>query len=98
LACSIAIASDNTVQEDLMSTVKAMGDGIQLALGGFAEGRLDIKDGEATDKSRFRLKALAEHHMNNNLYGFGYYEGGFYTSPIGRGVSSDGNESQTNHR
>ncbi|ELP2657195.1 porin [Vibrio parahaemolyticus] len=98
LASSIAIASDNTGQQDLISKVDVMGNGTQLALGGFAEGRLGIKDGEATDKSRFRLKVLAEHQINDNLYGFGYYEGDFYTSSDDRGVSSDGNESQTNHR
>ncbi|MDF2154477.1 porin [Vibrio sp. CAU 1672] len=63
-------------------------DGTSLEMGGRAEARLSMKDGDVADKSRIRLNFLGKQEINNNLYGVGFWEGEFTTAENG-GV--DGN-------
>ena len=52
-----------------------------LEMGGRAEARLSIKDGEGADNSRVRLNFLGKQEINSNgLYGVGYWEGEFKAS------------------
>ncbi|AUI87770.1 hypothetical protein BS333_15325 [Vibrio azureus] len=49
-----------------------------LEMGGRAEARLSIMDGEGADKSRARINFLGKQEINSNgLYGVGYWEGEF---------------------
>ena len=49
-----------------------------LEMGGRAEARLRVNDGEATDDSRARINFLGKQEINGNgLYGVGYWEGEF---------------------
>ncbi|PNQ54398.1 porin [Vibrio sagamiensis] len=49
-----------------------------LEMGGRAEARLSVKDGEGADKSRVRLNFLGKQEINSNgLYGVGFWEGEF---------------------
>ncbi|MGR5529567.1 porin [Vibrio alfacsensis] len=54
-------------------------DGTSLEMGGRAEARLSMKDGDAADKSRIRLNLLGTQAINDNLYGVGFWEGEFTT-------------------
>ncbi|MEF1246429.1 porin [Vibrio owensii] len=65
-------------------------DGTSLEMGGRAEARLSMKDGDASDESRIRLNFLGTQAINDNLYGVGFWEGEFKTNEQG-GV--DGNSS-----
>ncbi|CAH1595619.1 Outer membrane protein U [Vibrio jasicida] len=63
-------------------------DGTSLEMGGRAEARLSMKDGDVADNSRIRLNFLGTQAINDNLYGVGFWEGEFTTAENG-GV--DGN-------
>lgn len=63
-------------------------DGTSLEMGGRAEARLSMKDGDIADNSRIRLNFLGTQAINDNLYGVGFWEGEFTTAENG-GV--DGN-------
>ncbi len=52
-------------------------DGTSLDMGGRAEARLAMKDGDATDKSRVRLNFLGKQAISDELYGVGFWEGEF---------------------
>lgn len=58
-------------------------DGTSLEMGGRAEARLSMKDGDAQDKSRIRLNFLGKQEINDNLYGVGFWEGEFETAQNG---------------
>lgn len=58
-------------------------DGTTLELGGRAEARLSLQDGEANDKTRVRLNFLGKTQVTDNLYGVGFYEGEFTTDEQG---------------
>lgn len=64
-------------------------DGTSLEMGGRAEARLSMKDGDAADKSRIRLNFLGTQAINDNLYGVGFWEGEFTTNQDG---TVDGDE------
>ncbi|CAH1544835.1 MULTISPECIES: porin [Gammaproteobacteria] len=55
-------------------------DGTSLEMGGRAEARLSMKDGDVADNSRIRLNFLGTQAINDNLYGVGFWEGEFTTS------------------
>ncbi len=59
-------------------------DGTSLELGGRAEARLSMKDGEAKDKTRVRLNFLGKTEITDNLYGVGFYEGEFSSNEQGK--------------
>ncbi|WP_182026944.1 porin [Vibrio rotiferianus] len=52
-------------------------DGTSLEMGGRAEARLSMKDGDVKDNSRIRLNFLGTQAINDNLYGVGFWEGEF---------------------
>lgn len=54
--------------------------GSTLEIGGRAEARLSVKDGNAEDASRVRLNFLGKVAINDSLYGVGFYEGEFVGS------------------
>jgi len=58
-------------------------DGTSLEMGGRAEARLSIKDGDVADNSRIRLNFLGTQAINDNLYGVGFWEGEFTTAENG---------------
>ena len=51
-----------------------------LEMGGRAEARLSMKDGDASDKSRVRLNVKGTTQISDGLYGVGYWEGEFTTA------------------
>lgn len=55
-------------------------DGNSIEMGGRAEARLSMKDGNAQDNSRIRLNFLGTAQIQDGLYGVGFYEGEFTTS------------------
>ncbi|UMM03625.1 porin [Vibrio campbellii] len=58
-------------------------DGTSLEMGGRAEARLSMKDGDVADNSRIRLNFLGTQAINDNLYGVGFWEGEFQTNEQG---------------
>ena len=58
-------------------------DGTSLEMGGRAEARLSMKDGDAQDNSRIRLNFLGKQAINDGLYGVGFWEGEFTTAENG---------------
>ncbi|GEM73962.1 porin [Vibrio sagamiensis] len=52
-------------------------DGTSFEIGGRAEGRLALQDGDVTDKSRVRINVLGKQMINDELYGLGFWEGEF---------------------
>ncbi len=60
-------------------------DGNSLTMGGRAEARLAMSDGDATDNSRVRLNFLGKTMITDSLYGVGFYEGEFRTDDYGIG-------------
>ncbi|GAB7226126.1 porin [Vibrio owensii] len=70
-------------------------DGTSLEMGGRAEARLSMKDGDVADNSRIRLNFLGTQAINDNLYGVGFWEGEFTTNEQG-GVDSDVNKDSSN--
>ncbi|AMF97377.1 MULTISPECIES: porin [Vibrio] len=65
-------------------------DGTSLEMGGRAEARLSMKDGDVADNSRIRLNFLGTQAINDNLYGVGFWEGEFTTAEEG-GVDGNSN-------
>ncbi|GLR03311.1 porin [Vibrio hyugaensis] len=65
-------------------------DGTSLEMGGRAEARLSMKDGDVADNSRIRLNFLGTQAINDNLYGVGFWEGEFTTAEDG-GVDGNSN-------
>ncbi|EKO3850727.1 MULTISPECIES: porin [Vibrio] len=65
-------------------------DGTSLEMGGRAEARLSMKDGDVADNSRIRLNFLGTQAINDNLYGVGFWEGEFTTAEEG-GVDGKSN-------
>ncbi|EJG0040859.1 porin [Vibrio parahaemolyticus] len=70
-------------------------DGTSLEMGGRAEARLSMKDGDAQDNSRIRLNFLGTQAIKDNLYGVGFWEGEFTTNEQG-GVDGDVNKDSSN--
>nr|ATL75467.1 porin [Vibrio parahaemolyticus] len=70
-------------------------DGTSLEMGGRAEARLSMKDGDAQDNSRIRLNFLGTQAIDDNLYGVGFWEGEFTTNEQG-GVDGDVNKDSSN--
>ncbi|GAB7229465.1 porin [Vibrio rotiferianus] len=71
-------------------------DGTSLEMGGRAEARLSMKDGDVADKSRIRLNFLGTQAINDNLYGVGFWEGEFTTSDEGK-VDSNSSDLTTRY-
>lgn len=67
-------------------------DGTSLDMGGRAEARLSLKDGEAKDNSRVRLNFLGKTQITDGLYGVGFYEGEFTTADDGDATDSHSND------
>ncbi|EDP58636.1 porin [Vibrio sp. AND4] len=65
-------------------------DGTSLEMGGRAEARLSMQDGDVADNSRIRLNFLGTQAINDNLYGVGFWEGEFTTNEQG-GVDGSSN-------
>lgn len=59
-------------------------DGTSLEMGGRAEARLAMEDGDATDNSRVRLNFLGKQAISDELYGVGFWEGEFTTNEQGK--------------
>lgn len=55
-------------------------DGTSLEMGGRAEARLSMKDGDAQDNSRIRLNFTGKQQVSDDLYGIGFWEGEFTTA------------------
>ncbi|HHF2855525.1 TPA: porin [Vibrio diabolicus] len=70
-------------------------DGTSLEMGGRAEARLSMKDGDAQDKSRIRLNFLGKQEINDNLYGVGFWEGEFETAQNGTVDGDDKSDLET---
>ncbi|NVJ57126.1 MAG: porin, partial [Vibrionaceae bacterium] len=70
-------------------------DGTSLELGGRAEARLSMKDGEAKDKTRVRLNFLGKTQITDNLYGVGFYEGEFSSNEQGKVDNDSDNDLYT---
>ncbi|CAK2496692.1 Outer membrane protein U [Vibrio crassostreae] len=70
-------------------------DGTSLEMGGRAEARLSMKDGNAQDNSRIRLNFLGQVEIQDGLYGVGFYEGEFTTAENGKGTDKN-SDSLTN--
>ncbi|WP_322803064.1 porin [Vibrio alfacsensis] len=70
-------------------------DGTSLEMGGRAEARLSMKDGDAADKSRIRLNFLGTQAINDNLYGVGFWEGEFTTNQDGTVDGDDKSDIET---
>lgn len=66
-----------------------------LEMGGRAEARLFMQDGDAVDNSRVRLNFKGTTQISDGLYGVGFYEGEFTTAENG-GVDSDATSSVVN--
>lgn len=64
-------------------------DGTSLEMGGRAEARLSMKDGNVEDKSRIRLNFLGKVEIQDGLYGIGFYEGEFTTDDNDNGSDLD---------
>ncbi|ANQ22505.1 hypothetical protein BA893_12770 [Vibrio natriegens] len=67
-------------------------DGTSLEMGGRAEARLSMKDGDASDESRIRLNFLGKQQVSDNLYGVGFWEGEFTTADFdenGKDISGE---------
>ncbi|MFM2622349.1 porin [Vibrio owensii] len=72
-------------------------DGTTLEMGGRAEARLSMKDGDVADASRIRLNFLGTQAINDNLYGVGFWEGEFTTSDYDQdGNNVSGNDTIDN--
>ncbi|MFW1533966.1 porin [Vibrio parahaemolyticus] len=72
-------------------------DGTSLEMGGRAEARLSMKDGDVADASRIRLNFLGTQAINDNLYGVGFWEGEFTTSDYDKdGNNVSGNDTIDN--
>ncbi|TON74974.1 porin, partial [Vibrio parahaemolyticus] len=72
-------------------------DGTTLEMGGRAEARLSMKDGDVADASRIRLNFLGTQAINDNLYGVGFWEGEFTTSDYDKdGNNVSGNDTIDN--
>lgn len=64
-------------------------DGTTLSVGGRAEARLSIADGNAEDQSRARLNIKGTQELAEGLYGVGFYEAEYETDDNGTGDSRD---------
>ncbi|HAS6348060.1 porin [Vibrio sp. IRLE0018] len=64
-------------------------DGTSLDMGGRAEARLSMKDGNVADNSRIRLNFLGKVEIQDGLYGVGFYEGEFTTADNADGSDLD---------
>ncbi|EOU2462496.1 porin [Vibrio navarrensis] len=64
-------------------------DGASLDVGGRAEARLSVKDGNAQDDSRVRLNLLGKVDIQDGLYGVGFYEGEFATNDNGENKTNN---------
>ncbi|OCH14962.1 hypothetical protein A6E03_15540 [Aliivibrio sp. 1S128] len=54
-----------------------------LEMGGRAEARLSVKDGDAADKTRIRLNFKGTTQISDGLYGVGFWEGEFTNNDDG---------------
>ena len=67
-----------------------------LEMGGRAEARLSVKDGDVTDKTRVRLNVKGTTQISDGLYGVGFYEGEFTNND--NGLATDSGSSTVNNR
>lgn len=65
-------------------------DGTSLTIGGRAEARMSVIDGDASDVSRVRVNILGKQQITDSLYGLGFYEAEYMTNDY------DGNYASTN--
>jgi outer membrane protein OmpU len=64
-------------------------DGTTLSIGGRAEARLSIADGDVEDQSRARLNIKGTQALSDNLYGIGFYEAEYQTDDTDAGDTQD---------
>lgn len=93
VAVSTATLASAAYADESKSVYSANGNSLEI--GGQAEARMSIKDGEVDDKSRVRLNFLGKTQINDNLYGVGFYEGEFTTADAG-GATDSNSDSITN--
>lgn len=60
-----------------------------IQMGGRAEARASVMDGEFEDRSRIRLNFLGKAELANGFYGIGFYEGEFTTNEQGQATDTD---------
>lgn len=58
-------------------------DGTTLSVGGRAEARMNISDGDVYDKTRVRINLAGKVAVTDDFYGIGFYEGEFMTDDSG---------------
>ncbi|MEI8634240.1 porin [Vibrio sp. PP-XX7] len=75
-------------------------DGTTLALGGRAEARMSIMDGDVSDKTRVRINISGKQEINDNLYGVGFYEAEYITNDVDSSgtITNDSANNQINNR
>lgn len=59
-----------------------------IEMGGRAEARMSVMDGEVEDRSRIRLNFTGKSQITDNVYGIGFYEGEFTTNEAGQGTDA----------
>ncbi|MCE0493336.1 porin [Vibrio salinus] len=55
-------------------------DGTSMTIGGRAEARMSIQDGDVSDASRVRVNFLGKQEITDSLYGLGFYEAEYTTN------------------
>ncbi|CAM3500728.1 Porin-like protein L precursor [Vibrio aerogenes CECT 7868] len=73
-------------------------DGTTLSLGGRAEARMSIKDGDVSDVSRVRVNVSGKQEISDDLYGVGFYEAQYTTNDLDANGNSNSESSSIEHR
>ncbi len=84
LAITTAVCSAGVTATELYNE-----NGKSLEMGGRAEARMSVMDGEVEDKSRVRLNFKGKVQVTNDLYGVGFYEAEYTTNEWGQGTDAD---------
>jgi len=64
-------------------------DGTSLTIGGRAEARMSVMDGDVSDASRVRVNFLGKQEITDSLYGLGFYEAEYTTNDETGSTASD---------
>lgn len=91
-----AYAQDGKQAGDQPGTSVYSANGNSLEIGGRAEARMSVKDGEVADKTRVRLNLLGKTQITDTLYGLGFYEGEYTADE--KGGATDKGEYDITHR
>ncbi|MFM2588907.1 porin [Vibrio sp. TBV020] len=87
-----AVAADGKQAGGIEGTSVYSSNGNSLEIGGRAEARLSLKDGNAQDNSRVRLNFLGKTQITDSLYGVGFYEGEFTTADSDASATDNGSD------